>query len=727
MPQESVAQDKPGSPDFANIELADVIDVPALQEMMDDYYAITGIGVGIIDLKGKVLVGTGWQDICVNFHRAVPESCAFCRQSDISLSSGVPPGTFKEYRCKNNMWDIATPIMLGDRHIGNIFLGQFLYDDEIPDYNLFRAQARRFGYDEAGYLAALDRVPRWSRETVRKAMGFYSKLARMISKANYNNVILGDTLARKEQAEGKLKESEHLFNKAQKIGHLGSWSLDLITSRLIWSDEIYRIFGLQQREFAASYEGFIDAVHPEDRDAVNSAYSASVQEGKDGYEIEHRIVRKDTGQLRYVYEKCEHVRDASGRVIRSEGMVQDITERKWAEAELRQAKEAAEAANIAKSRFLATMSHEIRTPMNGVIGMLELLQHTGLSREQQEYAENAKRSGIELVHLLNDILDISKIETDKLELELTPFDLRQVISDSISLLSLQAREKGVKLASSIDNDVPAALIGDAGRLRQLIINLVGNAIKFTPEGSVMLHIRNNSEDQRSATIRFQVSDSGIGIANDKLERIFEPFTQVDSSTTRKFGGTGLGLAICKQLVELMGGCIGVESVEGKGSTFWFTVVMEKQTDLDVSPPQPVSAQSPSVGGQAADSWTRLLLVEDDPTAQTIVSKLLKNYGYLVDVAGDGKQALLALQNNDYELVLMDCMMPEMNGYEVTAIIRDPSSAVRRHDIPVIALTGNAMQHDLDKCIAVGMDDHLSKPLILADLLSKLDDWLKAKA
>lgn len=204
MPLQRTEEEPTGLPDFAAIELADVIDAPALQEMMSDYHAITGIGIGILDLKGKVLVGTGWQDVCVKFHRAHPVSCAFCHESDISLASGVRPGTFKAYRCKNNMWDIATPIMLGERHVGNIFLGQFFYDDEEPDYDLFRAQAKRFGYDQVAYLAALKRVPRYSRQTIDQAMNFYSKLAGMISKANYNNVILTDTLARSRRYEQEL-------------------------------------------------------------------------------------------------------------------------------------------------------------------------------------------------------------------------------------------------------------------------------------------------------------------------------------------------------------------------------------------------------------------------------------------------------------------------------------------------------------------------------------------
>ena len=413
--------------------------------------------------------------------------------------------------------------------------------------------------------------------------------------------------------------------------------------------------------------------------------------------------------------------------LANEKLNQELAERRQVEEELLRAKQAAEIANAAKSAFLATMSHEIRTPMNGVIGMIELLQHTRLTSEQNEFAEEAKKSGCELVHLLNDILDLSKIEADKMELEISHFNLQPVITDTINLLSLSAHEKALKLVSSIDSNVPMALNGDPVRLRQAITNLVSNAVKFTTKGSVTLQVQKEAEEENSVTLRFLVKDTGIGIAANKLKQIFHPFTQADSSITRTYGGTGLGLTICRRLAEMMGGSIGVESTEGEGSTFWFTALLEKQIKVGMNKNKaPVSAAQLTLHlpCESIDNEIRILLAEDDLRAQKIVPRLLKSYGYQVDVACNGKEALLALQNNNYKLVLMDCMMPEMSGYEVTAIVRDSASSVLNHDIPIIALTGNAMKQDRDMCKAAGMNDHLPKPLILDDLLVKLDNWLK---
>lgn len=435
------------------------------------------------------------------------------------------------------------------------------------------------------------------------------------------------------------------------------------------------------------------------------------------FETEHRA--KD-GRLIPVEVSVSHVQvGAEERIC---AIARDISKRLKYEQELLAAQKAAEEASQAKSRFLSMMSHEIRTPMNGLMGLIQLLLTTGLTLQQQGYATQALNAGNELVQLLNGILDLAKIEANKLELESYRFCLRELVGETVRLMELAAHEKDLLITTTVDQAVPDVLEGDAMRLRQVLTNLLSNAVKFTREGSISLVVNCAAEDAAQATLCFEVRDTGIGMSADKMRAVFSPFVQGDNSTTRRYGGTGLGLSICKDLIELMGGAISVESTEGKGSIFRFTVVMGKQ--------QAATAQENAMPALSVQTTVPLdqaryhiLLAEDDLRAQEIVAQMLEMHGYTVDVAVDGREVLQALEREDYDIVLMDCMMPEMDGYKTTAAIRSAESSVKNHNIPIIALTGNAMKQDVECCLAVGMDDHLPKPLMFDELMIKLKKWL----
>jgi PAS domain S-box-containing protein len=374
------------------------------------------------------------------------------------------------------------------------------------------------------------------------------------------------------ESQARLRTSQTILEQAQSIGRMGSWHLDLTQNRLTWSDETYRIFGATQDEFEPSYDLFLDIVHPDDRAAVHHAYASSIEESRESYEIEHRIVRKDDGEIRFVIERCVHERDAAGMVIRSIGMVQDITDRKNAEQALERAKEASESASRAKSEFLANMSHEIRTPLNGIMGMLQLLETTTLDEEQLHFCSLGIQSTNRLTSLLSDILDLSRVEASMMLIRSNLFNLHSALTQAIDLFVPVAVQTCVTLTRHLDPGLPIWVVGDSIRLQQVLTNLIGNSFKFTKSGHV--HVEAYALPARSNdTLRvfFTIEDTGCGIAAEELGNLFQPFTQVSQGYTRNHQGAGLGLTISKQLVGLMGGNMTVESEEGIGTTFAFCV------------------------------------------------------------------------------------------------------------------------------------------------------------
>ncbi|HEV3444870.1 MAG TPA: ATP-binding protein, partial [Gemmataceae bacterium] len=460
-------------------------------------------------------------------------------------------------------------------------------------------------------------------------------------------------------------------------------------------------------------------------------------------------VRRHDGQYRDMLARAVPILGEDGAIREWIGTCTDITDRKRAEAELRLARDAAESANRAKDEFLANVSHEIRTPMNAILGMTELTLDTPLTEDQRQSLKIVKAAADNLLGIINDLLDFSKIEAGKLELEPADFSLRATLGDTLRTLAMRAHKKGLELVSHVQPDVPDTLVGDAGRLRQVLLNLVGNAIKFTETGAVAVTVAQVSggvvsgewsEDttdsplstQHSALtthhspltthLRFEVRDTGIGISQDRQERIFRPFEQEDTSTTRKYGGTGLGLTIAARLVALMGGQISVDSAPGRGSTFAFTAQFGRRPH----PAEQISVRPLVLPGRESDpppvpatAPLRILVAEDNELNAQLLEQLLVRRGHQVWLAIDGRAALSLAEAGSFDLLLLDVHMPELDGFQVVQAVRERERSVGGH-LPVIALTARSREEDRQRCLAAGMDDFLAKPIHAANLWAAID-------
>jgi PAS domain S-box-containing protein len=687
--------------------LADVIDAPALQSLMEDFYDLARIPMAIIDVEGRILVGAGWQDVCTRFHRVHPETCKACIESDTQLTAGLAPGECRLYRCKNHMWDVATPLMVRDRHMGNVFSGQFFFDDETIDYEAFRQQARTYGFDEEAYLAALDRAPRLSRERLDRGLVFFKNLAHMVSRLGDRNVTLARTIAERDALMQSGRERQADLNRAQAVARTGSWRLDVQRNVLSWSEEAHRVFGVPVGT-PLSYESFIQAVHPDDRGTVNRAWQAALT--GQPYDLDHRIVVGDVEK--WVRERAELEFDENGQLLGGFGTVQDITERKRLEAELLEHVDQLAEANRVKDEFLSTLSHELRTPLNAVLGWSHLLLGGALDGDTRHRAlEAIDRNARAQLRLVNDVLDVARIASGKLRLEPKDVDVGDCLHAALDAVRPAADAKQIAVVSSM---APGLVVpADADRLQQVFWNLLSNAVKFTPPGGrVEVALRQNG-DHAEVTVR----DTGIGIAPEFLPHVFQRFRQADGSTTRPHSGLGLGLAIVRHLVELHGGEVKGES-GGLGHGATFTVLLRGAGRADGSGRSRRGRRRPRT---VALRGRRVLVVDDQGDARDLLRVMLGELGAEVRTVATAQEGHAEVEAWGPDVIVCDIAMPGEDGYAFLRRVR-ALPADRGRDTPTVAVTANAGPRDRAKALAAGFTAYVPKPLdpeALATIVARL--------
>lgn len=572
--------------------------------------------------------------------------------------------------------------------------------------------------DVSLYITAQEEIQKLNNELEDKVIERTRQLENANKDLKKTNDILEREIESRINSEKKLIKAEQRLLEAQILSKTGDWEYDVEKNYVYWADETYRIFGFEPQSFIPSKDTHREFVHPDDLEHFKKVELDLINGYLDNMEFRYIGKNNKTG---WASVKTNKKFSSEGKFILLTGTVQDITERKRLEQEIVENRDRADSANKAKSLFLANMSHEIRTPMNGIIGTIQLLQSTTLNPEQNKYVRILKDSSGILLELINEILNISKIESGTFELNNASYNLTETINNIYNNLLITGNSKGLEISCYLDPSIDSQVIGDEIRLKQILNNIVNNAVKFTDSGFVSFRVRRVSGDRDTQTIEFTVRDSGIGIEESFKDRVFESFSQGDLSSNKKYMGTGLGLSISKRIATLMGGNIWFESVKGQGSTFFLTC----QLKLDSKNNDTVTGsdiKNEKVDFNCPKDERVILCVEDNIINQDLMESIIIKKGYKYLAAYNGDDALNLLKSCKVDLVLMDIQLPETNGFEITKLIR--KSEKDGQHLPIIAMTAYAMQEDRNKCISAGMDDYISKPIDVQKLFIIIEQFFE---